>query len=117
MIARFRSPTKAAVLLALSFPQLAAAEGEGFTSAAVLEWSEEQQLSLLRSSVTMIALVAMQRDDTNHIARCLDTWFEEGRMQTKLDGFRDAMTRYPDHHPQGIIMVLVEKECGKFSEA
>ena len=115
MIARFRTLTKAAVLLALSFPQFAAADT--FTSATVLGWSEEQQLSLLRSSVTMIALIAMQRDDTNHIARCIDTWFEEGQMQAKLDGFRDAMTRYPDHHPQGIIMVLVEKECGKFSEA
>lgn len=113
MIARFRTATKAAALLALSFPQLAAADT--FTSATVLEWPEAQQNALFQTSITMAGIVATRRDDTRHIARCVDDWYAEDVLTQRQSEIRDAMTQHPQHHPQAIIVALIEKNCGFFS--
>jgi hypothetical protein len=95
-------------------PQLSAAEE--FQSAQVLEWSRESQNSLFQSSVTMIGIVASQRDDTSHIARCIDGWYWDGDRadSEQNDSIRDAMRRFPDYHPQAVILAVVEKACGNF---
>lgn len=114
MIARFCPLTKAAVLLALSFPQLAAADT--FTSATVLGWPEAQQNALFQTSITMTGIVATRRDDTSHIARCIDDWYSDakGTVATVNASIRESMRQLSEYHPQAVIIAVVEKACGKF---
>lgn len=117
MIARFPAATQAAVLAALSFPQLtAAAEGEGFTSAAVLAWSEAQQDSYFQTSITMIGIVATQVEGREQIASCIDSWYWKGDSSDpeKNALIREAMQRFPDLYPQAMVLAVVEQACGKF---
>lgn len=117
MIARFRIAAKAAALAALSFPQLAvAAEGECFTGADVLAWSEAQQDSYFQASVTMIGIVATQVEGKEHIADCIDGWYGGGdASQPKRSAhIRQAMQAIPQYHPQATILAVITQECGEF---
>lgn len=115
MIVRFPRLAKAAALAALSFPQLAAAQG--FTSADVLAWPVVQQDSLFQTSVTMIGFVAAETGGHSEIARCIDGWYwKEGKADSEKNAsIRDAMERFPEYHPQMVILAFVEKACGKFN--
>lgn len=96
----------------LFYPQLSSANG--FTSADVLQWSHRSQEAMFQTSVTMIGIVATQTGNHGHIARCIDQWTANGTEAARNDRIRDAMRRFPQHHPQAIILALVEKECGAF---
>lgn len=116
MIARFHPLTKTAALLALSFPQLAAAaEGEGFTSATVLEWDTVSQNALFQSSIGMANLVAMRTGQHDDIFNCINEWYGNPDLQAQRhQEILSVMADYPENHPQGIILAVIEKECGKF---
>lgn len=112
MIARFRSPTKVAVLLVLSFPQLAAAEG--FTSADLLAWPETEQASYFSISVGMVGIVAMQTGRHDDAVTCINNWYWPGGTQehgSQNETIRTVMRSLPDAHPQAIIMAVIEREC------
>jgi len=87
-----------------------------FTSAKVLEWPEASQNSLFQSSVTMIGFVAAQTNTHGHIASCVSDWYWEGGQAdpAKNEAIRSAMRRFPEYHPQMVILAVVEKACGKF---
>ena len=116
MIARFRTATKAAALLLSSFPQLAAAaEGEGFTGADVLAWSEAQQDSYFQTSVGMAAIVAARTGQHEDVATCLNSWYGDTSSQPERNGYiRKKLAEYPSYHPQGIILAVIEEACGDF---
>lgn len=117
MIARFPAATKAAVLLALSFPQLtAAAEGGGFTGADVLAWPEADQEGYFQASVTMIGIVATQVEGKEHIADCIDGWYGGGEqaLPKRAARIRQAMQALPQYHPQATILAVIVQECGEF---
>ena len=90
-----------------------------FTSAKVLEWPEASQNSLFQSSVTMIGFVAAQTDAHSHIARCINGWYwkESQADPARNEAIRSAMRRFPDYHPQMVILAVVEKACGKFGKS
>ena len=90
-----------------------------FTSATVLEWPEASQNSLFQSSVTMIGFVAAQVDAHSHIARCVSDWYWKGEQAdpAKNEAIRNAMRRFPEYHPQMVILAVVEKACGKFGKS
>lgn len=89
---------------------------EEFTSAHVLNWSDEQQDGYFQASVTMIGIVATQVKGREHIADCIDGWFGGGdASQPKRSArIRDVMKGLPDYHPQAVILAVIEKECGEF---
>lgn len=102
------------MLVLVSFPQLAAAQG--FTSATVLEWSEANQDAMFQTSVTMIGVVAAQMNAHKDIARCIDGWYlKEGAVDPERnEEIRETLSRFPEIHPQAVILAVVEKACGKF---
>lgn len=112
MIARNWIAANAAALAFLTCPQLLSADG--FTSAQVLEWGESSQNALFQNSITMAGIVATQvRPD---IARCIDGWYSAGQIEQRQAQIRDALQLYPDHHPQAIILAVIEKACGQFED-
>lgn len=116
MIARLRRAAKAAALVLLSFPQLAAADT--FTSADVLAWPEASQNSFFQSSITMTNIVAMQTGRYDGIVTCINEWYSTAELQAQRhDHIREVLADYPDNHPQGIILAVIEKACGSFTES
>lgn len=102
------------VLVLTSFPQISAADG--FTSADVLEWSEENQNGFFQASVTMIGIVATQTGEHDHIAECIDSWYGGGDESQPQRSARilEVLESLPEYHPQAIILAVIEKECGEF---
>jgi hypothetical protein len=46
-------------------------------------------------------------------AKCIDDWVARHHK----DGYRtaiDIMRRFPDDHPTGVIVAILQKECGAF---
>lgn len=95
-------------------PGLVAANG--FTSADVLKWSEAEQDSFFQTSVTMIGIVATQTGEHTHIAECIDGWYGGGdaSQPQRSERILEVMQSLPEYHPQAVILVVIEKECGKF---
>ncbi|MEM9099047.1 MAG: hypothetical protein AAGC79_11040 [Pseudomonadota bacterium] len=105
---------KAFLLALLTYPQTLSANG--FTSAEVLGWQPKSQETLFQDSISMIAIVAGQTGDHGHIAKCIGDWYAEGAAGTteRNTQIRDAMWRFPDSHPQAVILAVVQKRCGSF---
>lgn len=109
---RFFGKTIAAVILL--YPQISSADT--FTAANVLGWKHEQQDNYFRTSVRMVAIVAAQMERNGHIAECIDDWHGGGAQSqaARSKQIRAVMNRLPEHHPQALILAVVQKECGKF---
>ena len=114
MIASKALATKAILAAALICPQLAAADG--FTGADLLKCQETQQNSFFQSNVTMIGFVAVHTGKHEQLAHCIDGWYwKDGRADPEKNAaIRGAMERFPNYHPQMVILAVVEKACGKF---
>lgn len=84
---------------------------ETFKSAKFLTYSAEAQKSYINSSVIIASLIASQNSRTQ--ADCLHDWSGKhvgGGYQPVID----AMRRYPDDHPSGLILAVLQKACGSF---
>ena len=114
MISVLKAFGKAFVAACLICPQLSMAEE--FTSEDVLEWDESSQDSYFQTSVMMIAIVATQTGEHDHIAECIDTWFGGGdaSQPQRFARIRSVMEGLPSYHPQALILAVIEKECGEF---
>lgn len=113
MVARKHLIAKAFALALVTYPQLVSA-ADMFTSESVLTWEERDQNALFQSSITMIGIVATQvRPD---IARCINDWYSASMIARRQEHIRDVMRQYPDHHPQAIILAVIEKACGQFED-
>lgn len=114
MIAKKTLYAKLALACFALCPQAVLAQG--FTSKDVLAWSVPAQDSFFQTSVTMIGIVATQTGQHNHIADCIDTWYGGGpaSQPQRSARLRDVMQALPDHHPQAVILAVIEKECGEF---
>ncbi len=90
------------------FPQQLSAEI--FKSAEFLKWDRESQDYYIRTSVGMASLVSAQSDKTH--AKCLDDWYTAEK--TANDLVLTAMERFPEFHPRGVILAVMQKQCGTF---
>ncbi len=106
-----------AMLIAGVYPQISSAEA--LTGAKVLEWKKASQDSLFQDSVAMISIVASQTGRHGKIAECLDRWYfiSEDVQSNRNDEIRAAVKRFPESHPQVIVLAVVQKECGKFGDS
>lgn len=99
---------------ALFNPQVSKADT--FTGADLLKWSEASQVAYLQNAIIMAMTVSSRMSETH--AACISEWFFEA------DGFRDArladlngaIEKYADYHPGGVIVAIVERECGAFGQ-
>lgn len=106
--------SKAVLAVTLLCPQLSAAQE--FTSSTVLGWDEVSQNALFQSSIGMASLVAMQTGQHAAIFNCINEWYGTPERQAQRHGeILAVMREYPNYHPQGIILAVIERECGKFN--
>lgn len=87
---------------------------EGFTGHDFLTWERTNQDSYIETSVSMTAIVATQgRQD---IATCIDKWYsiEPEIRQDRHDNILRILRENPAFHPQGIILAVLQKQCGSF---
>ena len=84
---------------------------EGFKSSKFLTHSAESQKGYIGASVMMAGVIASKNAPEQ--ARCIDGW----ASSNDPSGFPtviEAMRKYPDYHPSGIILAVLQKACGSF---
>ncbi len=98
-----------AVLLTFCMPSYAK---NIFKNSEFLKWSEDNKSFYIRTSIGMAGLIAAQNDKKH--ARCIEGWYysDEGIENEKI---YKVMRKYPDHHPRGIIVAVLQKQCGSFN--
>ncbi|MCG8605447.1 hypothetical protein MJD09_10670 [bacterium] len=97
------------LIITCLYPQ--AAPAESFKSADFLTWKRDTQDFYIEASVGMASLIATQNDRTQ--AKCIDDWYytdEAAANAFVLSVMRD----HPTYHPRGIILGVVQKQCGSF---
>ncbi len=84
---------------------------EAFKSSKFLTYSAESQKSYITSSAMMAGLIATQNAPKQ--ASCVDAWVARlysGGYQPVIE----VMKKYPDDHPTGLILGILQKACGPF---
>jgi len=81
-----------------------------------LTWGRSAQDSFLTTSIITAAVIATQiRAD---FAACIGKWYtltNEGNAK-RQDEILAVMEKYPDSIPSGIVVAVLQKECGNFGE-
>ena len=95
-------------MIVIIYPQLSL--GDSFKSSEVLEWPALKQSGYFTTSVTMAGVIASQIDREK--ARCIDAWYIK-ETQSGFHTILDAMRKHSSIHPQGIILWVIQNECGK----
>ncbi|MEM9356810.1 MAG: hypothetical protein AAGB04_11395 [Pseudomonadota bacterium] len=81
-----------------------------FTSADFLKYPKQSQASFINASVVMASLIAGQNSDAQ--AKCLNAW-SGAQVKSGYPAVLSAMQRFPDYHPSGVVLAVLQKQCGK----
>ena len=102
-----------AAIFLTTYPQTASATG--LTNAQVLQWTESNQDSYFQISITMAVFIASQ--NAGGRAECLNDWYYRSAEVTgqRNGQLRGTLAQYPDYHPSGTILAVLEKACGSFT--
>ena len=87
------------------------AHAETFKSSEFLTWKRESQEFYINANVGMAGLIAAQNDKKH--AECLEDWYWDDQEKSSKH-ILDVMRQYPEYHPRGVILAVLEKQCGKF---
>jgi len=87
------------------------AERQSFTSTQFLQNSEDARTSYIAAAAMMAGVIAAQNKPSQ--ARCVDEWMAQNRKD-KFAAVTKVMGLYGEHHPQGIILAVLQKACGTF---
>lgn len=89
---------------------------DSFTGEKFLTWPRDSQESLIQSSIMMTGIIAAQH--RTDIAGCIDDWYtgDEAVQAQRHEFVIDTIRKNPSYHPQGVILALLQKECGSFAE-
>lgn len=95
--------------LGLTLASFSAKADDVFQSGQFLEWKTQNQEAYIETSVGMASLIAAQSDKRQ--AKCIDDWYyvDEARANNAV---RDVMRANPQFHPRGVILAVVQKQCG-----
>ena len=88
-----------------------AAHAETLKSAEFLTWKRPAQESYINTSIGMAGLIAAQNDKKH--ANCLENWYWDNQ-QKSTDFILKSMREYSAYHPRGVILAVLEAQCGKF---
>lgn len=87
---------------------------EAFKSSKFLAYPADSQKSYINTSAVMASLIASQ--NSRDQADCLNAW-----IGSNIDGgyqpVIEAMKRFPDHHPSGVVLAVLQKACGPLKYA
>lgn len=84
---------------------------EAFKSSEFLTYSADHQRGYISTSAMMAGLIAAQNDRKQ--AMCVDDWVALHRSEG-YSPVIDAMKKYPDDHPTGLVLAVLQKACGSF---
>lgn len=84
-------------------------DAQSFTSRTFLSWKTDSQDFYIEASVGMASLIAAQQDKTQ--GDCIDDWYFGDEAEAN-GAVRSAMEQYPEYHPRGIILAVLQRECG-----
>ena len=96
-------------MISIACPNLVYADS--FKSSEFLTWNKDSQEFYFRTAIGMAGLIASQNDQ--HQARCILDWYFT-KERTARDAILSAMQQYPDYHPRGVILAVLQKACGTF---
>lgn len=85
-----------------------------FTGTDLLEWNDEAQASFISTSIVMASVIASQVRDG--FAQCIGEWYlpdEETKALRNLE-IMATIRDYPEYHPGGVLLAVVQAECGDF---
>lgn len=95
-------------------PQARAVDGTRIEE--FLSWDRAAQDTFINVSVLTAGVIATQiRPD---FAGCIGDWYSNtdvGKEKRRTE-ILDIMAGYPTHLPSGIIIAILQKECGKFGD-
>jgi hypothetical protein len=92
----------------------AAVADDKFKSAEFLRWAPDSQKSYIVTSVVMAGVIAGQNKPDQ--SKCIGQWMTDNEG-AGFPSVKDAMARFPDHHPTGVIVAVLEKVCGSVKYA
>ncbi len=98
------------LVLFLGFSMQAHAQ-EGLSAKSFLGWEEQSKRAYIQTSLMTMNMIAVENDQSQ--AECISAWYASDR-RGKEQFIYEVMGKYPDYHPVGIIMAVVEKQCGTF---
>jgi len=100
--------------IALHLPSTATAEETKFTAKDLLSWSEEGRSGYLTTAIDYIRATLSQGESEYY--RCLNNrYFPNGKTnKLEMQRIENAMKRFPDYDPRGVIFAWIKKECGEF---
>lgn len=85
---------------------------DGFTGSEFLTWKHESQLGYIETAIGMAGLIATQNDTQQ--SSCIDGWYYSDKPgKSKI--ITDFMRNNPDYHPRGVILAILQKQCGSFT--
>lgn len=87
---------------------------DGFKSSKFLTYQPDAQRSYINSSVVMASLIASQ--NSREQADCLNAWIGSN-VDTGYKPVIEAMMKFPDHHPSGVVLAVLQKACGPLKYA
>lgn len=90
-----------------------AQNGEGFTGADLMRWSESGRFGYLDNVIGMMAVVFAQAE-TGYGA-CIGDWYfkDVSSQMIARQEIENVLARFPNHDPRGAIIALVQRECGE----
>lgn len=84
---------------------------ETFKSSKFLTYPADAQANYISTSAVAAASIAALNSSTQ--SKCLSDWVSKHR-DTGYQPVLNAMRKYPDDHPTGLILAVLQKECGAF---
>ncbi|MCV0370225.1 hypothetical protein [Filomicrobium sp.] len=87
------------------------ATAEDFKSSKFLTYPADAQTNYISTSAVAAASIAGLNSSAQ--AKCLGEWVS----RHKGSGYQpvlEVMRKYPDDHPTGLILAVLQKECGPF---
>tara|TARA_R110002110_G_scaffold257206_2_gene473153 strand:- start:8568 stop:8918 length:351 start_codon:yes stop_codon:yes gene_type:complete len=81
-----------------------------FKSSEFLKWPAKSQAFYFRTSIGMAGLVAGRNDKKQ--GKCIDDWYFATQDKANAH-ILSVMQKHPAFHPRGVILAVLEKQCGK----
>lgn len=106
-----KSALRASIFVLLLVNHTPAYAKDVFKSSEFMTWSEGNRSLYIRTSIGMAGLIAGY-NDKKHMT-CLENWYLRSEKESN-EFIYQAMKKFPDFHPRGVIMAVLEKKCGTF---
>lgn len=84
---------------------------ESFTGSDFVRLKRENQLGYIETAIGIAGLIAAENDKRQ--ADCIDNWYYPDKSG-KSDIIIEVMKENSEYHPRGIILAVLQKQCGSF---